>query len=324
MCCLLLGCRSLPDKPLWVDQPSAVYPEQLYLSAVRSGQDRTTAENNAKSELIAYFRQSIRSYTSIIDIGIQQNGRSESSTSVQQMIQAEAAMDSLIGVEVKNPWNDARGGTGWWAVAVMDKARGRDSYTSELNKTVAEINLLLNAAEEISLESMAQCRAAQEKLIQAETYALVLSLLDGPNRQSELSNLNARINAIMNEASPTSAGISFAGDAMGDRERQTIIDGLRNAMQTRNIGLALDENSQGSYVFSITIYKTQLPPTPPANTALIQADATTSFSQGGRIVCQTGPYRITEMSDAMLARRIVERLGDDGAFFVRVSEAVNQ
>jgi hypothetical protein len=169
---------------------------------------------------------------------------------------------------------------------------------------------------------MAQCQAAREKLIQAETYALVLRLLDGPDRQPELSNLAAKINSIMSEASPGSAGVSFVGDAMGDRDRQTIIDGLRNAMQTRNIALALDENAQGSYVFGITIYKTQLPPAPPANTALIQAEATVSFSQGGRILCQTGPYRITEMSDALLARRIIERLGDDEAFFARVSEAV--
>jgi len=125
-------------------------------------------------------------------------------------------------------------------------------------------------------------------------------------------------------ASPRSAGLSFAGDTLSERDRRTVTDSLRNTMQARNIALELDENAAGvpagGYVFTVTVYREQLPPAPPANTVLLQSEVTVFFSRGGRTLAQAGPYNITEMSEAMTARRIAERLAADRVFFDRVAE----
>jgi len=119
-----------------------------------------------------------------------------------------------------------------------------------------------------------------------------------------------------------SAGLSFAGDTLGAREKQALIDGLREGMQAFKTALDLDEDARTGYAFKVTFYKEQLPPMPPANTALLRAEVTIEFTNNGRVLCKTGPYYITEMTDALLARRVAERLRADQGFFNKVNDAV--
>ena len=118
--------------------------------------------------------------------------------------------------------------------------------------------------------------------------------------------------------------ITFAGDTLGTRERQTIITSLRNALQTRRIDLDLDENAAAAagYGFLVTVYIEQQPARPPANTVLLQAEVTVAFSRGGRLVSQTSTYHITETTETLIARRIAEQLSGDQEFFNRVSAGI--
>jgi hypothetical protein len=122
-------------------------------------------------------------------------------------------------------------------------------------------------------------------------------------------------------ASQQSASITFSGDTLASRDRQTVTDGLRGSMQSYKTSLDLDENSGAGtgYVFTITVYREQ---TNAANNALINAEVTVAFSRSGRILCQTGPYYITETTEALTARRIAERLRGDQAFFNKVNEQI--
>jgi len=119
-------------------------------------------------------------------------------------------------------------------------------------------------------------------------------------------------------ASPRSASIVFEGDIPQTREKQTITAGLRTAMQNRKITLDIDEKSGAGtgYGFTVNIYREKL------NDSLLRAEVTVSFSHNARALCQAGPYHITETSDALIARRITERLRDDKAFFDKLNEAV--
>ena len=123
-------------------------------------------------------------------------------------------------------------------------------------------------------------------------------------------------------ASPGVAGLAFVGDALSARDMATVAVGLRNAMQSRGLSLSLDENAAGAgYVFTVTVFSERLPPAPPANAALLRVEATVAFSRGGRVLVQGGPYRVTEMTEAMAMRRVAEGIAADGAFFDRVNQA---
>jgi hypothetical protein len=94
----------------------------------------------------------------------------------------------------------------------MEKARGRERYTSELNKTVSGINRLLAGADDASLETVKKCTEARANVLDAEMYALILSLLGGPNRQPELSVLAAKVDKALAAARTVTVDVRVTGD----------------------------------------------------------------------------------------------------------------
>jgi len=216
LCGILTGALAAQSKPAWVDKPSDVYPDALYVSATGGGRNREAAESSAKGALVSYFKQSVSSRIAIQENEQQAGGRTVQSTSSASLsVEATAALDSLIGVEVKSTWNDSKGKTGWWAVAVMEKALARDRYTAELNKVVNEINLLSNVSGGVSFDSIAKCRAARKLLPQAEVHALVLSMVDGPDRHNELIQLAAKVDNALKEAQSIPVDVRVTGDKNG-------------------------------------------------------------------------------------------------------------
>jgi hypothetical protein len=217
--CLLytgLAFVNAQNKPGWVDKPTTSFPDRLFVSAVGSAKDRRQAETGALGGLTAYFKQSITNSINIRDTERQENGSSVLSvTELSQTIQAVSAMDSLIGAEIKDTWNDRRSGT-WYAAAVMEKAKCAPLYAGELNKTILEINNLIDISAGVSFETISKCRQAMVLIGKADVFALVLSMLGGQNRQVEISNLSiAAANAIEQaKAIPVDVRVT-AGDRNG-------------------------------------------------------------------------------------------------------------
>jgi hypothetical protein len=209
-----VGFVHAQNRPPWVDRPSAVYPDRLYVSAVGSGQDRRRAEASALGTLVAYFKQSVTSTVTINDTERQVNGRSSSDSRMSLSIETEAALDVLIGAEIKNTWNDLRTG-GWYAAAVMEKAKCKGLYSRELDKTIGEIHALIDISGGISFETTANCQKAQGILEKAGMYALILTMLDGPNRQAEVSRTGAEITGVLAEARAIPVDVQVRGDVNG-------------------------------------------------------------------------------------------------------------
>jgi len=203
------------DKPAWVDNPSAVYPEALYMTETGGGKTRDQAENAAKGALVSYFSQSIESKVTIVDTDIQIGRNTIQSSTAKLSIEAQAALDKLMGVSIKATWNDTKKKTGWHALAVMEKAQGRENYTAELNKAVAEINLLTDVSKGISFDMISRCKTAKGILPRAEVYALILSMLNGPNRQNEIIQLAAKVDKTLNDARSIPVDVRVTGDKDG-------------------------------------------------------------------------------------------------------------
>jgi hypothetical protein len=202
------------SKPAWVDNPSAAYPARLYVSAVGYGADRLSAESGALGSLTAFFKQSVSSSVRITDRETQVNGRSVSASEMAQSIEASAALDSLIGAEIKAAWNDTRNRL-WYAAAVIEKAKCRGLYAAELDKAVREINTLTDLRGGAAFETITRCKKARSLAGDADVYALVLALLDGPNRQTEISRLLSKVNAALAEAQAIPVDVRVTGDVNG-------------------------------------------------------------------------------------------------------------
>jgi hypothetical protein len=194
-------------------------------------------------------------------------------------------------------------------------------YTNRINENNRNINQLINmsAAEKYTVDGYERYRRAALIAYQSANYAAIIARLGGhtpplvgsANRFNlEAANITRRLKV---------ANIQFAGDTLSARERHTIISGLRNAMQTFNTNLELNENAEPGigHGFRITVFLSQLP------SGLLRGEITVAFLQGERILHQNTPYSITEQDEAWMVRRIVERLRADRAFFNRVNAIIN-
>jgi hypothetical protein len=214
---------------------------------------------------------------------------------------------------------------GWFVMVVGDDA-AQESISREMER---HLNFEVSQETELSIGKQLGAQIIISNTLNRAGQGWRLDIeavwIESAQREGQWSAENIRTDpAWASLASVRSAGLSFVGNALAAREMQAIADGLRSGMQTYNTGLDLDERSPGraGYGFTVTLYKEQLPPAPPANTALLRAEATIEFSNNGRVLYKTGPYYITETTDALIARRVAERLRDDQAFFSRVNEAV--
>jgi hypothetical protein len=211
--CILMSVNG-QNKPAWVDRPSAVYPDHLYVSAVGAGADRQAAERNAVASLTSFFKQSVTSRVSMTDSERQVNGSSFSESNLSQSVEASATLDKLIGAEVKETWDDTRNRV-WYAAAVMEKGKCAALYAAELDKTVRDVKSLIAMPDGVSFEAVAQCKLAQALTVNADTYALVLSMLGGQDRRQEISALAADVNAAFDEAKSIPVDVRVKGDSNG-------------------------------------------------------------------------------------------------------------
>ncbi|MDR0377178.1 MAG: hypothetical protein LBH70_05230 [Spirochaetaceae bacterium] len=249
LCSGLAGVNAQRDTPVWVNRPSAVFPDSLFVSASGSGQDRSRAESSALGSLTAYFKQSVVNTITLKDSERQENGRSSSSTEAFQTIEAVSALDSLIGAEIKAVWNDERQKL-WYAVAVMEKAKCAPRYSEEINKALVEINDLIDISKGVSFETISKCRRAQESLDKAGVLVLVHSMLGGWNRQDELAALSARITAALDQAKSIPVDVRVLSGDRGGRIRSAFAGiftsagfrtGSRNSRYTLEVTMTLSE-----------------------------------------------------------------------------------
>jgi hypothetical protein len=119
------------DEPQWVSDPYLVYPRTVYLAAVGYGPSRDSAEKNALAALTAIFNQSISSETEInvsYSEALVKSGSTWSENSdIAQTVKTSVQMNTLIGAEIADVWDDGTGTV--YAAAVMDKFNTGSVYS---------------------------------------------------------------------------------------------------------------------------------------------------------------------------------------------------
>ncbi|MCL1815924.1 MAG: LPP20 family lipoprotein [Treponema sp.] len=143
-------------EPEWVTDPYRMYNRVVYLAAVGSAPSRDTAEKTALINLTSIFGQSIEgeskaNYTYSQAVEASSSSWSEKSD-IAQAVKISAAMDTLIGAEIKDVWKSPDGT--WYAAAVMDKAKTNLIYSELIQQNLGTITKLtsLSTAEKESFD----------------------------------------------------------------------------------------------------------------------------------------------------------------------------
>ncbi|MDR0709319.1 MAG: hypothetical protein LBF77_04555 [Spirochaetaceae bacterium] len=181
--------RDKTGKPSWVDRPDSVYDERYYIARVGTGSGRRQAETTAFGNLTGYFGQSVRTDFAAVEAYKQRvaNGTVDisSSTDIVEAIQVSSSMESLIGAEIDDVWDDGRT---YYAVAVMDKAKVIPIYRSLIDANLSLIDRLTNvpADRRATIETVAAYHTAAGIAGANSIFVTVLYLLGGPDMRSGL------------------------------------------------------------------------------------------------------------------------------------------
>ena len=169
--------------PEWVLQPSAVYPNASYITYVGSGADRNLSEVSALQGLASVFGQSVKSDTTantrMIQAkadGLVANGNVQA---FSQEVKRKVDVDNLIGVEVKEYWQDVSNNT-FYAIAVLDKAKAADIYTNMIKKNAGAIDTVLKniGSDKYSFDSFGSYDFAEEIAIENEKNLNKISVIN--------------------------------------------------------------------------------------------------------------------------------------------------
>jgi len=176
------------QEPRWVADPYAAYPRDRYLAAVGFAPNRAEAEKKALAALAAIFGQSIQAdfsavtaYSEAVSKGIVS---SSENTNIRDRVSTSTSLDTLIGAEIGNVWDDARGTV--YAVAYLNKEMAVAVYGNMIQTNLKNIEKLtaMTAAEKNTLDGYARYRLAAIIAGINAKHAVVLAQCGGPTAES--------------------------------------------------------------------------------------------------------------------------------------------
>jgi len=249
-------------RPNWISNPYTAYPRDRYLAAVGTGADRTEAEKRAFAALVAFFGQSIRTdltvatmYSEAVSNGIITVSEN---TQVRDTIVTAASLDTLIGAEIGNVWEDRRGTI--YALAYLDRRRTAAVYTEIILMNQRNIDNLItmSAAEKNTFDGYARYKLAALIAGMNEEYAGIVRLSEDSNVSFNISNMSN--DALSLEASNIVKNISVGFRVSGDNNNR-----VRDAFAKVLSGEGLrTQGSNTPYVLDVSVNMSEI--TYPGNT----------------------------------------------------------
>jgi hypothetical protein len=204
-------------QPRWVDDPYTAYVRDRYVASVGSAATRDEAQRKALAALVAIFGQSVRSdfsavtmYTEAVHRGIVTVSEN---TRVRDEVTTAASMDTLVGAEIGNIWDNGRGTV--YAAAYMVKERAISIYSDLIiiNNRNIELLTTMSAAEKNTLNGYARYKLAVFISNINAAYSNVISMSGG-----SAASLNIRSADSLNlEASNIIKNITVAVNINNDR-----------------------------------------------------------------------------------------------------------
>ena len=175
----------IKGQPGWLRNPYTKYDKQAYVAAIGNGNSRQAAEKNALGNLVAVFGQEIQvdekltvSYQEAVKSGVTANWSETATTG--STISTSAGLDSLIGAEIGETWDDGQGTHS--AVAILDKAKASQIYTGMIKANQTMIANLINipATGKNTLEGYSRYQFAAVAADINSSYGNLLSVIGTP------------------------------------------------------------------------------------------------------------------------------------------------
>ena len=242
-------------QPAWVSSPYSAYSRDQYIAVVGAAADRSEAEKRAFAGIAAFFGQSVQTdlavstaYSEAISNGVISVSEN---TNVREMIITAASMDTLIGAEIGNVWEDSR--RNFYALAYIEKEKTVVIYTELINVNEKNIENLtsMDNTEKYTFNGYARYKLAALLAGINKDYANIVSLSGGSTASLKLTNAGDLTFETNNIIKNISVNFNVNGD-LNNRVRDAFAkvlnaEGLRtqgsNSPYTLEINIEMGETS---------------------------------------------------------------------------------
>jgi hypothetical protein len=265
----LFGCGGTPPAtttgagPDWIYNPSPVYPEDRYISAVGYGSDRESAEKNALGALASVFGQTVKGetmasykYSEAVSGGlININEGSE----IDNAVKTSFEMQTLVGAELKDRWFDGK--DTHYAIAVMDRLQSSLLYSDLIESNLQVIDHLLDIPlnDRYSLDSYARYDLAAIIANANSTFMNVLSVLN-PASAAGIRDETRREDTYRLEAFTIAQNIPIRVTVQNDRDGR-IESAFSSVLSGRSFKTGEDDTRYMLNV-AVTLSEVELPQNP--------------------------------------------------------------
>lgn len=253
-----MGCSSNTlvksnDKPEWIDNPKAKYPDGMYLAAVGYGSTRRAAEADAMGSVARIFKTDVRANTKFTERYSELSATKQedevslfSENTKDIFISAE---QDLINIEIGETYTDNLGKV--YALAYIHRSRTADIYDEKITQTDQMVELYMakysQASDNIrryAYLGVASIFAYQNQVL-LDQFAIISPL---EYEMVGIENKYPRINSLLRElASKISFSIEIAND-----ENDIIFNTVKEIINEMNFNISASNPMlivKGSYQY---------------------------------------------------------------------------
>ena len=150
---LILSCaahavKRKDSKPEWLKDPKAVYPEQMYLTAIGEGDTRSDAENMAAGNLARIFESNIKAEETVnqryMELTKNKKTDIEEQTDVTKNVNIKS-QQTLFNIQYGESYTDDVGRIS--TIAYLNRMKTAEIYENKINKNAARIDYFMGIAD---------------------------------------------------------------------------------------------------------------------------------------------------------------------------------
>jgi uncharacterized protein YukE len=238
----LAACSS--KQPDWVDEPTAQYPQQRYLSAVGEADDRSAADDRALANLAKIFEVSISDRSldfSRAQLSTDESGSAASNIQTASRFLTIEARQILEGAQLVQSWQGEAGKT--YSLAVLEKApatrRLREAVRGADRKIADRVNYAGKSAPNL-VAALAALEQARKIETERENLNRNLAVVSG--RGIKASYDQASLDKLLRDAL---SSLHFGAEA----DSPELLQNLESAIA--ELGITLDGKSAYRLVASM-------------------------------------------------------------------------
>ena len=226
---LILSCaahakKRKSSKPEWLENPKAVYSEQMYLTAIGEGDSRSDAENMAAGNLARIFESNIKAEETVNQryMELTKNNKTdvEEQTDVTKSVNIQSKQ-TLFNIQFGESYTDDMGRV--HTIAFLNRMKTAEIYESKINKNAERISYFIGIANETHDPLLNYASLSAASTVSSHNEILLVQLTIIFPSAIDMLEINYNHNQIVKDAKTAAAAISCNIDIENDEDNKITI-----------------------------------------------------------------------------------------------------